>query len=95
MNKRPILNKELKSDTFKEYYFLKEELIEFCKKNDLQTTGGKEELTNRIIKYLDTGIKEKKEINIKRKQIIDEINLDIIIEENFICSEKHRAFYIN
>ena len=24
---------------------------------------------------------------------IEEITLDTIIEENFVCSEKHRAFY--
>lgn len=32
MNKRPDLNIELDSKTFKEYYYLKEELVAFCKK---------------------------------------------------------------
>ena len=52
---RPELNNQLDSKTFREYYYLKEELIDFCRKNNLQTTGGKIELTDRISKFLDTG----------------------------------------
>ena len=51
---RPELNKKLDSKTFRDYYYLKEELIDFCRKNNLQTTGSKIELTDRISKYLDT-----------------------------------------
>ena len=53
MNKRPNLDKNLESNLFKEYYYLKEELIDFCRKNNLQTTGGKIELTERIINFLE------------------------------------------
>lgn len=38
---RPILNKNLDSKTFRSFYFLKEELIDFCRKNGLPTSGGK------------------------------------------------------
>ena len=93
MNERPNLCIKLDSKTFKEYYYLKEELIEFCRKNNLQTTGGKVELTERIAKFLDTGERNIKKHNIKRTKIVDEITLDTIIEDNFVCSEKHRAFY--
>lgn len=48
MNDRPNLNINLDSKIFKEYYYLKEELIDFCRQNNLQTTGGKLELTERI-----------------------------------------------
>ena len=57
MCKRPNLDKNLDVKTFKEYYYLKEELIDFCRKNDLQTTGSKTELTERIAIFLDTGKK--------------------------------------
>ena len=93
MNERPNLCIKLDSKTFKEYYYLKEELIEFCRKNNLQTTGGKVELTERIAKFLDTGERNIENHNIKRTKIVDEIILDTIIEDNFVCSEKHRAFY--
>ena len=93
MNKRPNLDKNLDSNLFKEYYYLKEELIDFCRKNNLQTTGGKIELTERIAKFLETGERTYKSHNIRKKVIIDEITIHTIIEENFVCSEKHRAFY--
>ena len=93
MSQRPDLDLKLDSKTFKEYYYLKEELIAFCRKNDLQTTGSKLELTERITEFLDTGKRTYKAHTTKRNAVINEITLDTIIEENFVCSEKHRAFY--
>ena len=93
MNERPNLDISLDSNLFKEYYYLKEELIDFCKKYKLQTTGGKIELTERIANFLDTGEGTYRSHTIRRTASIDEITLDTIIEENFICSEKHRGFY--
>lgn len=93
MSERPNLSIKLDRKTFKEYYYLKEELIDFCKKNNLQTTGGKIELTERIAKFLDTGERIVENHNTRRTKIVDEITLDTIIEDNFVCSEKHRAFY--
>jgi dTDP-glucose pyrophosphorylase len=90
---RPELNNQLDSKTFREYYYLKEELIDFCRRNNLQTTGGKIELTDRIAMFLDTGERISKTHDSRRTKIIDEITLDSIIEDNFVCSEKHRAFY--
>lgn len=93
MNKRPNLDKNLDSNLFKEYYYLKEELIDFCRKNNLQTTGGKIELTERIAKFLATGERTSRSHTIRKSINIGEITLDTIIEEDFTCSEKHRAFY--
>lgn len=44
---RPILNKELDSKTFWDFYFLKEELVKFCKDNGLPTSGGKIEISHK------------------------------------------------
>ena len=49
------LNKDLNSAEFKEYYFLKEELKEFCRNEGLKISGSKNQLEERIIYYLDTG----------------------------------------
>lgn len=92
MSERPALDCNIDSKTLKDYYYLKEELIDFCRKNNLQTVGSKEELTERIICYLDKGEKSSKTHSRNIKHIC-EITLDTIIEDNFICSEKHRAFY--
>ena len=93
MNERPDLNTNLDSKTFREYYYLKEELVDFCRKHNLQSTGGKLELTDRIAEFLDTG-KRNTATHTKRKSpSVGEITLDTVIESNFVCSEKHRAFY--
>lgn len=92
------MDERLKSDcnidskTFKEYYYLKKELIAFCKKNSLQTTGSKEELIERISIFLDTGKKTYSNHN-KKTQSKSEITLNDIVEENLVCSEKLRTFY--
>ena len=54
-NRRPQLTKDLKSEDFREYYFLKEELKEFCRREGLKISGSKNQLEERIIYYLDTG----------------------------------------
>ena len=55
MNERPELNKELDAITFRSFYYLKQELIDFCRENGLPTSGDKIELTDRIATFLDTG----------------------------------------
>ncbi len=95
MSERPILSKELKPDIFLEYYYLKEELASFCKENGLSSAGGKKDITKRIEHFLKTGEKLS-EPAVKRKNAdvnLNELSLDSIIEEDFVCSEKHRAFF--
>lgn len=55
MSERPNLDKQLDGDTFRSFYYLKEELVDFCKENGLPTSGGKIEITDRIACFLDTG----------------------------------------
>ena len=45
MEQRPDLNTSLDSQTFRQFYYLKEELVDFCKQNHIPTSGGKIELT--------------------------------------------------
>ena len=47
MNERPELNIELDAATFCSFYYLKQELADFCKENGLPTSGSKAELTDR------------------------------------------------
>ncbi|MCQ2977980.1 MAG: SAP domain-containing protein [archaeon] len=118
---RPKLDLTLDSVSFNQYYYLKEELVNFCRENGLKVSGSKLELTERISKFLETGEKDFKvaksnEFNsINNSNSFDtnhiksntnnsnksennryeshEIKLDSIIEENFVCSQEHRAFY--
>lgn len=41
MNKREDLTKNLDSETFRKFYYLKAELVNFCKANGLSTAGWK------------------------------------------------------
>lgn len=93
MNERPELNKELDSETFKSFYYLKEELVRFCRENNLPVSGGKMELTDRIARFLDTG--EVKKTSPKRKSTVNigTITENTKIEPDIVCSEKHRAFF--
>ena len=93
MAERPELTAKLSSKEFLEYYYLKEELVRFCKENGLPASGGKQDLTERIACFLDTGkIKKTKTVRTCKKNIT-EITKDSIIESGFVCSELHRAFF--
>ena len=92
--KRPILDRQLDSDTFRSFYYLKEELVCFCRENQLPTTGGKIELTERVAHYLDTGeAMAASPVENKRTARIKAISEDDVIEHNIVCSELHRAFF--
>lgn len=56
MENRPKLDKSTDIKTFRAYYWLKEELVQFCKMNSLPTSGSKVEISDRIACYLDTGM---------------------------------------
>lgn len=89
--KRPVLNKDLDSETFKEYYYLKEELVNFLKSENLKSNGNKKELTEKIAYYLKTG----KELKITKKTKTQHKNLSLNgkIGPNFNCSEEARGFF--
>lgn len=93
-SERPELCKTLDSKIFMSYYYLKEELVAFCKKEGLQSSGSKEMLTKRIATYLETGEKIKDQVGRKERTIIREkITKDMKIEPHFVCSQVHREFF--
>ena len=55
MTQRPVLEKALNRKTFRDFYYLREELVDFCRKNDSPVSGGKIELPHRSAYFLDTG----------------------------------------
>ena len=46
MTERPVLDKNLDSKTFRNFYDLREKLVDFCRKNGLPAFGRKIEITN-------------------------------------------------
>lgn len=92
-NERPELSRQLSGETFRSYYYLKAELAAFCRENGLPASGGKLELTERIACFLDTGRVLPAAAATRSRTEVGEIREDMKIEPNFVCSEKHRAFF--
>jgi hypothetical protein len=90
---RPALDIGLDPNTFREFYYLKAELMEFCRSNGLQTTGSKPELNERIYVYLSTGERTVKRCVSRAGPVMTQITLDMTLGPNFRCSEKHREFF--
>ena len=93
MSERPNLDQSLDKETFLNFYYLKEELVDFCRKNELPVSGGKIELTERIAYFLETGKVLTASKKNSRHAVINTISEESLIEPNFVCSEKHRAFF--
>ena len=93
MTEKPVLDKNLDSKTFCDFYYLKKELVDFCKKNNLPTSGGKLEITDRIAYFLDTGKVLSVPIVKKRSTTVSDIYEDTKIEVDFVCTEHHRSFF--
>ena len=93
MSERPELSKNTDAEAFRNYYYLKEELVQFCRDNNLPVSGSKTELTDRIAYYLETGRitepQQKRSVSVK----VGIITEDTVIESGIVCSEKHRAFF--
>ena len=93
MTIRPKISDNSSGNAFRSFYYLKEELVSYCRQEGLQATGGKVELTDRIAYYLDTGERLSCQRQAKKSANLGVITLDTPIEDNFICSEKHRSFF--
>ncbi|MDQ0229293.1 DUF6434 domain-containing protein [Metabacillus malikii] len=94
---RPILSKDIHVDTFKDYYWLKEELQTFCRENGISASGSKNEISTRVEMFLQTGkiIKPKRITRDKQKvaETDTTLSLDTVITEGHRCSQNVRAFF--
>lgn len=91
--KRPSLTRELDSTVFRSFYYLKEELVNFCRENGLPVSGGKPELTERIACFLDTGKVLPPSAKKRPAACAGVITEDTVIEAEIVYSEKLRAFF--
>lgn len=95
MSERPKLNREMNSRIFQDYYYLKEELVDFCRTNGLPVSGNKMEITKRIACFLDTGKIVQPAVRSIHSNAVGEITENTVIESDIVCSQKHRAFFRN
>ena len=99
MDKRPSLNKNISPKDFRDFYWLKEELIKFCRAEGLQTSGSKIELTQRINTFLQTEDKEQIKTNSTPKPTSkfdwknEKLSLETKITDNYKNTENVREFF--
>ncbi|MCR6108976.1 cytoplasmic protein [Bacillus sp. A301a_S52] len=93
---RPDLTRGISVDSFKAFYWLKEELQSFCRNNGISASGSKIEISDRIETFLQTGeIKKqiRKSTMISKSQPQIDLSLDTVITESHRCSQNVRAFF--
>lgn len=96
---RPTLNKYISLTDFNDFYWLKEELVAFCRNEGISTTGGKQDLVERIQAYLSTGELVKPEPTIKKSKSTfdwktEPLTTSTIITDSYKNSENVRAFFL-
>lgn len=99
MEKRPNLDRNITLADFNDFYWLKEELVDFCKRVGISTSGGKIEISDRIRHYILTGKTDKIEAaKSKGKSKFDwskeKLTLKTEITDSYKNGENVRSFFI-
>ncbi len=92
---RPQITPDLSEKEFKNYYWLKAELLQFCREVGLSTVGNKQEVGDRIAQFLRTGIKQEPRGRASKKTQLypSELSLSTIVTESFTCTREVRDFF--
>ena len=99
MEKRPALDKNIAVEDFREFYWLKTELIQFCREEGLSRQGGKVDIANRIEVYIETGKKEAPRQNQRPLPFSkfdwnnEFLTPETIISDNYKNTENVRMFF--
>ncbi|MEM1093609.1 MAG: SAP domain-containing protein [Bacteroidota bacterium] len=91
---RPDLTAHLTADEFRAWYWLKSELVAFCRAEGLPTSGLKAELRDRITAYLAGEAPPAPKQRTRRAGTMpDTFALETVVGEGWRCSPKLGAFY--
>lgn len=91
---RPDLTVSLSKEVFLENYWLKEELVTFCRAEGLARSGSKREITDRIAHYLETGERLGARKKTVKKGVMPAVfSRETVIGEGWRCSQELRAFF--
>ncbi len=100
-NQRPTLDKNISPTDFLDFYWLKEELQNFCREIGAKVSGPKTDLTQRITCFLETGTTPNpntptttpKTTPRNSPRSSTEMTLETTIEPGFKCTQEHRKFF--
>ena len=90
---RPLLNTKLSEEEFLRWYWLKDELIDFCRLSKLQTAGQKPVLTERIAAFLGSREIPHHSPTIRNGVMPREFSLNTTISFGWRCSPALGAFF--
>ena len=92
---RPELARNINPEEFLKYYWLKEELLTFCKEYNISGNGCKQDITGRILHYLLTGdvLKSISKPAVSKRKYLNDLSLDAEISDNYKNDETHRDFF--
>lgn len=92
---RPVLDKKISIKDFKDFYWLKVELAKFCRENGISSVGGKIEISNRIVEYLETGKipKTKTTKRIKLPKASEPISRETVIGIEYRTYKEKKEFF--
>ena len=96
---RPELNDTISPQDFKDFYWLKEELVTFCKTKGISSSGGKIEIADRISRFLETGQIVKNSDRQTKKAVSkfdwnkETLTTETILTDNYKNSENVRLFF--
>ena len=93
---KPELIRGITIELFRDYYWLKEDLQDFCRDNGMSATGSKGDLTDRVETFILTGERKKPIRQRKSKpNVLEELTLDTVITEGHTCSQQVRYFFMS
>jgi len=95
MNNKPKLSQDISLKDFKDFYWLKEELMAFCREIGMKSSGGKIDITSRIIKYLQTGKITQDETvkKVKLPKASQPITLNTVIGVEYRSYQEKKDFF--
>ncbi len=93
---RPELTAATTATDFRSFYWLKQELVDFCRANRLATGGAKQEISARIERFLATGERQAPTGEFRRPTGVmpAQLSRETMITPSFRCSQQLRAFFV-
>ena len=90
----PDLNRLPGTATFSNHDYLKEKLVRFCRMSRLPVTGRKAELIEELPVFLEGKLAESVKVMKVRTKLTGTLSEEPLIESQFVCSEIHRAQFV-
>ena len=92
---RPDLDRSLSADDFQDYYWLKAELVAFCRENSLPVSGAKMALVERVAAFLRDGtvLRSPPARQVRAEPLPETLTLDTVIGRGWRSGQRLRAFF--